>query len=455
MADNQPIKYLDSEAEGAVLCQRCKNEKALLVSRKEPFCKNCFIRFIRGKQRKQMQDDKYKVKYGALIEKLGVQKILLTLSGGPSSLVLLDVMASLLKEQFEGHNGKQGFELVVLNIEEFEIQALNKRLDQLLPQILSLYAPIKITYKVLSLSSYILDQEMLEKILINKEFTGFSSPAPKAEHRLEDLLALCPNKSSAEDLLTIVYDELILRTAYIESCQTILYGHSMTRIANEIIALTCKGRGSTIYKAVADHSINFRDNEYKILFPLRDVLYSEVLAYSKLSGLDAYRVESTIKKSKITKNLTIRDLTTNYFATLDATGYASTASTVVKTGEKLGAPKDSVIAHCQICGVEIYQDPRGWLRKITVNEAAPIDTEEEKDYAKQYEATFGTEYIPDEQNPVHICYGCIVTIGGVKQDGGFVWPVKRGEYEGEIKNTYINSEDQAVLDEYILTDDEE
>ena len=69
------------------------------------------------------------------------------------------------------------------------------------------------------------------------------------------------------------------------------------------------------------------------MFPLREILQAEISAYVKLAELNKYVILSTVQKSKINKNLTIRDLTTNYFKQLDATGYASTASTVAKTGE--------------------------------------------------------------------------------------------------------------------------
>lgn len=445
---SQPIQYLDVSEN--IPCLRCKTETAILISRKEKFCKDCFIRFIRGKQRKQMQDEKYKVKYGKNEENSPVQKVLLTLSCGVSSLVLVDVMTSLLKEQFDMHKGKQGFELVLLNINEYELKALDRYVKDVLEQLVQRFKPINITYKILSLESYVLDQSLLEKIVLNGDFSAYSqSIRHDRDYTLSEVLDLCPNKSSLEDLLTIIYDELILRTACLESCETILYGHSMTRIANEIIALTVKGRGSSIYQTVSDHLVNFRNKDYRIMFPLRDVLFAEILAYSKLSELDTFAIESTKPVSKITKNMTIRDLTTNYFNQLDATGYASTASTVVKTGDKLGAPKfeeDSSI--CQVCGTEIHQDPKEWLRRITVNKAAPLETEEEKEYAEQYKkasSLIEESSSTQRKTPINICYGCTVTISGIKNESGFIWPIKYP----------MNNEEREILNEYILTDDED
>lgn len=443
-----PIRYLNPDDE-KVGCQRCKTETSILISRKEHFCKRCFIRFIRGKQRKQMQDDRLKVKYGEVAEKLGAQKVLLPSSFGVSSLVLTDAVASLLQEQVESHKGKQAFELIILNIDEFELKSLEKGSREVISKLLKNYENVDIRFKSLNLSSYILDQEMLQKISITKQFAAFHESISIAtkNYTLNDILDLCPNKSSVEDLLGVIYDELVIRTAYLEGCETIVYGHSMTRIANEVIALTVKGRGSTIYKAISDHTATFRSKEFLIKFPLRDVLLAEIVAYSELLDLDQYQIKSNKATSKITKNMTIRGITTQYFNHLDNNGYASTASTVVKTGDKLGAPKfDEVSSMCQICGVEIHQDPKEWLRRITVSEAMPLENEEEFTYAEQYKSHYGDFDNQDfsEMNHLNVCYGCIVTLGGIKPDTGFVWPIKNPE-----------DEEREILNEYILTDDED
>ncbi|EGW34321.1 uncharacterized protein SPAPADRAFT_59736 [Spathaspora passalidarum NRRL Y-27907] len=379
-----------------------------------------------------MQDDKYKVKYGEVAEKLGKQKVLLALSGGESSLVLLDIMSSLLQEQFEAHKGRQGFELVVVNLDEYKLKSLNSQCQDVIPKLLERYTQVKLSFKVLSLDSYI-DQDTLKYISLNKDFTGFVQELHRTkEYTLNELLESCQDKSSAEDLLSIVYESLILKTAEVEGCETIVYGHSMTRIANEIIALTIKGRGSIIHKAIADHTTTYNNKEFKILFPLRDVLYVELLAYAQLAELTPYILISTIQKSKITKNLTIRDLTTNYFKNLDATGYASTASTVVKTGEK----------------------------NITVNDAAPVTTDEEMKYLELFKASLETGGVSEgvAKEPVSICYACIVTLSGVKKDN-FIWPVidDKPQHDTPLQFVYTNDEEEKkkVLDEFILTDDEE
>lgn len=404
-----------------------------------------------------MQDDKYKVKYGQVLEKLGVQKVLLTFSGGLSSLVLLDVIASLLQEQILQHKGKQGFELIILTLDEYELKSLNKNISEILPLLLQNYAPAKITFKVLSLDSYI-DLNLLHNITVDT-FKGLSNKV-SGDYTLFELLASSPNKSSTEDLLTTIFEKLTLEVAYQEGCQTILYGHSMTRIANEIISLTVKGRGSSVYKSISDHIETYKDQSFQIIFPLREILFAEIVTYCDLSDLKQHHVFSTLAKSKISRNLTIRDLTTNYFDQLDATGYASTASTVVKTGEKLGDPakhgKNNIeleardLPNCRICGVRIHHNPSEWLARITVTDAAPIITEEEEQYYKLYQEQVAVA--AKSGTPIDVCYGCVITLGGIK-DTGFIWPLKE-EKEQDLKLNYVST-NQDILDEFILTDTED
>jgi len=403
-----------------------------------------------------MQGDRYKVKYGEVATKWGRQRVLLAFSGGISSLVLLDVMASLLQEQALHHNGKQGFELVILALDEVETRRLDRSVSEVLPLLVGRYSPVQITYKVVSLDTYVVGRGVMEKITIDHQFSGFSHRVDAGSAATtKDLLAACPNKSSAEDLLGVIYDELVLSTAHAEGCQTILYGHSMTRLANDVIALAVKGRGSTIYRAISDRTEEFCGQQFTIIYPMREILFGEILAYGQLGDLDQYVVKSTVAKSNVNKNLTIRELTTKYFSVLDDTGYASTASAVVKTGEKLGAPTTAVVSKCQVCGVSIHQDPKRWLSRITVSDPAPVATAEEHQYLEMYREQ-APPAVGEDGEKLHVCYGCLVTLRGVDAGSGFMWPVKRAtDPQTPLLPVYVDSNDkQAVLDEYVLTDEE-
>ena len=56
------------------ICQKCKTENAVVHARVEKLCSNCYIRFIRGKLRKQMHDERYKVKFEEQLSNMGLKE---------------------------------------------------------------------------------------------------------------------------------------------------------------------------------------------------------------------------------------------------------------------------------------------------------------------------------------------------------------------------------------------
>lgn len=397
-----------------------------------------------------MLDDRYKVKYGAIAEKLGTQKVLLPLSHGACSLVLLDMVASLLQEQNLAHKGKQGFELIVLHIKEpgrsnsilghngnTENDVTVKLCHDTFQTLAASYLPVNIAYHEIDLKNSIPKDTL--SIAVNQDFSVIASEVSDegfSNKTMGELLELCGSRSLQEDLLGIFKSELIKSFALKSGCQTIIYGHSMTRLANEVIALTVKGRGLTIHESVTNRVINYDGNDIQVIFPLREILKAEIYAILLFNDqLQTFFAPDAEPGSRLAKNKTVRDLTTQYFDNLDATGYASTASTVVKTAEKLGALKEPELGNCEVCGSTIHHQPQRWLKDITVTMAAELVTEEELEYARAFGETEG----PFLGKELVACYGCTVTLAGSGK--GFVWPTRASQKE--------------IIDEFVLTDDEE
>ena len=430
-------------------CKRCKNPQACLITRKERFCDRCFIRFIRGKQRKVMLSDQYKVKYGGRAENLDLQRVLLALSLGDSSLALLEIVTSHLKEQYEIHQGRRGYQLVVLHIRELNKHISDAQLKAAVKGVKDRFQEINIELKVLNPDSFVISNETIRKLVLHSDYGAFSQEIElDHSYKVEDLISSCSDKLSAEDLMKIVYDDLILRTADAEGCQTILYGHSMTRMADEILALTVQGRASSLHTLTNDRISVFRGSQYRILFPLRDVFAAEVLAYNKLTDIDKLVLKRE-QSSTITKNMGIRDLTARYFKHLDANGYSATAATVVKTAEKLTGPNmEPKSQRCQVCGASIYQDPQIWINKITVNEPASLSSSEEMELRHLKELSFSAEPTASLLGePLVLCYGCIVILNINRMSSSqILWP---------IANNSQSAAENEILNQYILSDDDD
>lgn len=376
-----------------------------------------------------MQDEVYKVKYKPVENP---HRVLLALSGGSSSLVLLDAVASLLQEQAEQHGGRQGFALTVVNVDENERLKLDKSFQRIIDELRARYTPVDIEFVSLDYDMYV-DGRLLHQIKVASDFSSYSVPLDEGTS-INDILKGCNSKSSEEDLLLIIMNELLLRTAITHRCGTLLYGHSMTRLADEVLALTIKGRGSTIHSSVSDHTEEVSGQTISVKYPLRDVLMGEIEAYCRLANLNSFVMSLTIPDPVINKNKTVRGLTAQYFRQLDATGYSSTASTVVRTAAKLAAPTvGSKTGTCRVCGVEIRQDPHRWLRRITVaGKGGEVKEEQENEKEKVEEKVEAVA----EAEQIDLCYGCTVTIGDAPS---FRWPVS----------------DKDIVAEYTLDSDED
>lgn len=412
-SSTDPIQWV---TDGAT-CNKCKEEPAVLIARREPYCGRCFIRFIRGKQRKPMTtDERYRVRYHAKPGLDPRNRVIIAASGGVLSLVLIDCVAGMLQDQAEAHQGRTGFELVVVTIEQ---EATDKEVVNSLRQLSQRFSTVSITLKKLRLDSY-LDPATIHRLRITPEFAAVMGPNISTNTTLRHLLDMCVNKLSAEDLLEIVHHQLMLQTAVLEQCHTILYGHSLTRIASDIIALTVKGRGLGIHQTINNRKQIVSGEEIAVIFPLRDVLIAELKAYARVAELEDLVVLPQTPRLKITKNLTIRDLTANYFDQLEATGYSLTASAVVKIGDKLATPKGEPEGRCLVCGIDVYHTPKQWLQRITVETAAPLDTDEERQNYQAFQQATQTTELPEGQ-AVDLCYGCIVSLKGA--DPNMAWPV--------------------------------
>lgn len=401
------LEVLTSEGK----CQKC-GEIAFISNRKETICDSCFNIFMRGKLRKLLRSDVYKIN-----SRQGLHKILLAFSGDVRSITCLDMIQDLLVEQQKNY-GKTGFELVLVNIDEHKLIA--PRLDEL-------HALHDIEFKIVPLESF-LNGKSLKRIGVDKKFDILMKN--EDEMSIHEIIGLLPNKTSVEDFMEFMYDQILLHEAKELGCGTILYCNSMNKLSSSILANLIKGRGSNMNFKVNDTQ---KDGVF-IKNPMRELFDNEIEYYAKINDLGKFTVANNEVISNINKNMTVKQITNRYLRNLESSGYASTIPTVVKITEKLVEPtKFAPLGECKICHEIIYQDPKEWLNKITVNEPAPLTEDIEREYLQQYLDL----HQPDDNYNVSqtkICYGCMVSMSGASS---IVWP----------------QTDQEILDEYIIDDE--
>lgn len=425
-------------------CKRCKKEPTTLASRNDTFCENCFIRFIRGKQRKQMQDEKFKVKFNDRAAKV---RILLDMNDNHQSYVLLDILVSMLSEQLtQGPKAIRGFDLVICLINDGTPVDVSK--------IENFYTPAEITrlgleFARIECDTYIQHNDLQRFQLDTQTLQMFALPDTGIRENVltyQQLLGQISDKSTREDLSSIIHEDILIQTAKDQNCTVLIKSDSMTQIAVEILSDTIRGRGSEIPFKSQDSSVG----DLEIIHPLREVLNSEVKMYSEARSLNC--LSSTLQDTKpvsdvSTRNKTVGQMVNEYFTSLEVE-YPETVSTVVKIGAKLDNPADSQFSrHCEICKVPIYHDPKKWLEQITVPESVPPQSEEEFANLQRYLDSTGNnsnqiQCHGESKQPeeVKLCYGCMVSLG-VSNITDMWWPRRPTKEE--------------IVSEYVLDDSED
>lgn len=361
--------------------------------------------------------------------------VLVPLSLGSSSLAVLDILNDTLTEQKHTHRGKTGFQLEALTVcSQDELPEVRQKIEAL--KLKYTENSDKMTFHIVDRNQFFSAPSNFQEIkLCIENFHTTSVPLTDNTTTVEEVLFNAPNKTSKEDLLNIIYTYLIKKFALQGKFKAVIWGHSMTKLADEIITLTVKGRGSQIANYLDDSSLDTEFfEEFRNLHPGRDVLLSEIDAYCHIKNLSQfcfnYVVQDTLfydkfvskatNNVKLIRSMTMNELARQYFDNIEG-DYSNVISTVVRTGAKLSNPDMELDekTRCTICNVIIYKNAVSWLAGITVSKPCTIQTEDEKTNYSAWKAqntqTNGTnEAHNSEEDILDICYGCITTLTGMK-----------------------------------------
>ena len=461
------------------VCQRCKKETATIKSRKETFCDTCFTRFVSLKQRKRMMgDDFYRNVFKVAYNKDGtheVGKVVMGFDFQSSCLVAFDIIIELLREQNEQHRGRVGFTLDIVSI--FENRETLNRFNNAWRCICSSerYSNDKILDHVnihfIDANSFYHKKNLIQILVHNTDFNSMALNWDEQDHySIQNLLKSCPNRNVRNDFWNIIVQHIVKQFAMQTKCSVLIWGNSMTKLADQILGLIIKGRGANIAASLDSESLDKAyGNTFKNLYPMKDILLSEIDAYIISQKMDSLLVDYTLRKSLIIsnedfekknvsntliKNMSINELVRKYYEDMEGE-YSNIISTVLRTGDKLQAPtkyleEGTVPQVCSICSNTIYSDPSTWLKSITVNKGYPVETEEEREYHKQWkESQIGVEteqylklkdHIWNNGDDVSLCYGCTINLNSMKSKN-IIWPRNIGNELNDILEEYQISSD--------------
>jgi cytoplasmic tRNA 2-thiolation protein 2 len=288
------------------------------------------------------------------------RKLLLPLSGGISSVVLLQILDRQLLRQ-SSQRGRTSYELYIMTV-ELPSQHFDGSIG-------TRFHLLKQKYSSHSLSSVPLSEVFnLDNSLLGDFSDLGAREGETPQRRLDSLLSCTKTASARADLLQILFTRLVVVFAKLNACDAILWGHSNSRLAAKALSGVAKGRGGFLPFDIADGPSPW---EVTFYYPLRDLFKSELNAYanalpddfSKLVTQDSAPAPTSLRATSID------DLLSDY---IHAQGekYPSIIANVVRTAGKLQAPPilPKQAASCSICTM-----PRSGAMTTQADDASHTD----------------------------------------------------------------------------------
>jgi cytoplasmic tRNA 2-thiolation protein 2 len=286
-------------------------------------------------------------------------KLLLPLSYGVSSAVLLHMLDWQVERQLEGR-GRTAYDLHVLVVEPSTISPSSPSCQARF-ELVQKYYP-KHTYTTVPFHSiFRYDPDIKDTM---REFVGpdFVDDETKSDQdRLEAFRASILTATSRDDIDAILLMRLIVACAKSYGCEGVIWGDSDSRLAAKTLANVAKGRGGSLTWQVCD-GISPWDVQFS--FPLRDLYKSELNLYASLvPSLEEIIIsEQPLSESLSNRNMSIDELMTQYIQT-QGEKYPGVMANVVRTASKLQpAAITADQARCALCGAALENGAAGKSR---------------------------------------------------------------------------------------------
>jgi cytoplasmic tRNA 2-thiolation protein 2 len=304
------------------VCVDCREQDATLEIRNRHLCATCFIRYVNSKILKRMESYRFKNLAGD-----HKRRLFLPLSGGVSSLVLLQVLDAQLQKQI-GNRNRTAYDLVVARV---LLPDENREEAQVEYGKLSSRFPLHHFLPLIESHDILVADDTFEQDLNHFGLLRFE--AESDERFLSRMLASARSVTTRLDLQTIVLRRLLVSKAKAEGCESMLWGHSDSRLAALSLADVAKGRGGSVPAMIADgpslHGVNFN-------YPARDLFKVELETYASVlpEPLPCDSDQATAQPPASVRNTSIDALLTTYITSQGAK-YPSIMANVVRTATKL------------------------------------------------------------------------------------------------------------------------
>jgi cytoplasmic tRNA 2-thiolation protein 2 len=319
------------------MCADCREQGATLVIRNRHLCVSCFIRYVNSKVLKRMES--YRFKNLAGDQK---RRLFLPLSGGVSSLVLLQVLDAQLQRQI-GNRNRTAYDLVIARVllPDEDCESARTQYKKLSSRFsLHCFLPL------VGLHDIFAAEDKFEQDLNHLGLCRHDDESD--DSFLRRMFASATSITTKANLQTIILRRVLVSKAKVENCESMLWGHSDSRLAALSLADVAKGRGGSVPAMIADgpslQGINFN-------YPARDLFKVELETYADVlpEPISHISNQSALQQPASIRNTSIDALLTTYI-TSQGEKYPSIMANVVRTASKLQVHSDGQRARlCAFC----------------------------------------------------------------------------------------------------------
>ncbi|KAM9345047.1 cytoplasmic tRNA 2-thiolation protein 2 [Symphorus nematophorus] len=346
-------------------CVKCKEATAAVVIRAgDTYCRSCFKEYFIHKFRAML--GKNRIIFPG-------EKVLLAVSGGPSSCSMLSQVQEGLSQNahkklrflpgivYIDEGGAVGLSVEERRRTADELQAVFKATGfpfHMVPleQVLDLPTSVVTltpspserpasAYKA-AVDHFI--QSDGGSCLTPRRQEETSPPDVQESHTrsLQQLIGSAKTLTAREDLLNTLRQHLLVHTARTEGYSKLMLGDNCTRLAVKLLTSISLGRGAQLAQDTGFSDSRFGD--IILVRPMRDYSAKEIAYYNRLFSVPSVFIPSL--DTKTTEKASIQRLTESFVTKLQA-DFPSTVSTIYRTSEKLqtACKSSSTADHCDRC----------------------------------------------------------------------------------------------------------
>ncbi|CAD6506192.1 BgTH12-07990 [Blumeria graminis f. sp. triticale] len=274
------------------------------------------------------------------------KKLLLPLSFGPCSTSLLYILDDHLQGQYDRMN-RATYELIVVHINLFTTLKDKENSIKRLHEFQSRFP--RHSFRIINLEESLqvedIDWGSIDTFLLPKT-TGQISP----DDKLSQMIGSIVSPTSRAEMVSILFVRLLVSFGRKNNCDTVLFGDSITKLAEKALTVIARGNGCSLQWQVSD---GLSPLGISCKYPLRDLHKKEIIAFSLLATPP---LDDLISRDEITlmsaceKSSTINDLMSQYFESVGS-NYPSIVANVVRTCGKLRAVSSQNSTPCGLCGL--------------------------------------------------------------------------------------------------------